>query len=391
VEKKIKFIIIGLIGLLVISLVINFQTNVSKESVVRERNELKKEALSLSEEIERSRQEKRSLEQQLNSLKADLDRAIQAKGELEKKFDLVSRERLELIEKMKSQKKAAEAREEQRAPASAVAAPPAAEDSYWAGILKAKTDLEFQLESLRNDLKSVQINNEQLTREKSALELEVSGLQRQEQDLKRQVEYNQKLMDSLAQELVREKNDKYQINDILQAIKGEDEILRRQFKSLNDRKIDLERKFAELQRENTKLNSRLTEMGTLLEEKTLQIDNLKKQLDAVQEGRVAVAGQKDTVELPTIVVRPQGETSSRSETRESNVLVSGKVLAVNRENNFAIIDLGEEAGVKVGDTFQVYRNNEPIASIEAIQTRRAITACDIKRETTPIKVGDAVR
>jgi hypothetical protein len=66
-------------------------------------------------------------------------------------------------------------------------------------------------------------------------------------------------------------------------------------------------------------------------------------------------------------------------------------MAVNRDNNFVIIDLGEETGINVGNSFQVYRDGKSIANIEAIQVRSDMAACDIKKETRPIKVGDIVK
>jgi hypothetical protein len=69
----------------------------------------------------------------------------------------------------------------------------------------------------------------------------------------------------------------------------------------------------------------------------------------------------------------------------------GKILAINRDNNFVVIDLGTSVGIKPGDKFQVYRDDSVIANLEVIQTREKISACDIKRETSPIKVGDGIK
>ena len=69
----------------------------------------------------------------------------------------------------------------------------------------------------------------------------------------------------------------------------------------------------------------------------------------------------------------------------------GKVLAVNKDNNFIVIDMGESSGVKVGDSFQVFREGQSIAAIEAIQVRRDIAACDIRRQNAMPKIGDMVQ
>jgi len=56
-----------------------------------------------------------------------------------------------------------------------------------------------------------------------------------------------------------------------------------------------------------------------------------------------------------------------------------------------IVDIGEDAGLKIGDVLAAYRDGKPIASLEVIQARRNIAACDIKKEDSPLKIGDAVR
>jgi hypothetical protein len=70
---------------------------------------------------------------------------------------------------------------------------------------------------------------------------------------------------------------------------------------------------------------------------------------------------------------------------------AGKILSVDRDNNFVVIDLGIDVGIKIGDTFQVYRGDRIIATIEVIQARRGIAACDIKKEYLSIIAGDTVR
>ena len=55
-----------------------------------------------------------------------------------------------------------------------------------------------------------------------------------------------------------------------------------------------------------------------------------------------------------------------------------------------VIDLGQDSGIKLGDTFKVYREDKTVATLEVIQARQSISACDIKEEIRPIEVGDIV-
>lgn len=372
-DKKIGLIIIGLAGILVISLFLNLQTYGSKQGLEHERDALKRENTLLVQKVAEGIKESNRLQEKIATLNSDLTSASQAKEELEKKFQLLTEEKEDLAKKIKER------------PAIQTPGLPEhvkdGEDAYWGAMLQAKADLEMQVGSLREELKTLQFGNEQLQTEKANLELEVKGLKRDQLDLKRQMDYNQKIMDSLSQEIVREKNDKFQIESSLKTVKNENAILKRQLRSLENRKLGLERKFAKLQQDKGELADRLTELETVLQQKTVQIESLNKQLGVLPRGDE----EERPVELSPIVVRPQAEVAELAGS------FLGKVLAVNRENKFVVVDLGEDTGVKIGDSFQVYREDKSIGAIEVIQIRKNISACDIKKETTSIRPGDTIK
>jgi chromosome segregation ATPase len=383
-EQKAKLIIVGLIGVTVICLFLFIQALGVKQQLTRERDDLKDENTSLTAKMDKLANNLRAYEEKIKSLNSDLDRVSQEKAELDKKYELTNKAREELVEKLKA-KKQEQSEASDRSSQSFI---PRTDDTYWAGILKAKTDLELQLGNVRSELKNLQINNEQLQRDRSTLELELNNLKRDRADLSRQLDYNKKLLDSIAQELVREKNDKAQIQNSYKTIHNENSILSRQLASLNTRKVNLERNLQELKEDRNSLKRRISEMETMLTEKLGQINGLKDRIESVKSG-VPVEGKNESIELPAIVVKPQPGVPGGQD--ESGATLMGRVLAVNKDNNFVIIDLGDEAGIKVGDALRVYRADKPIANIEAIQVRGNISACDIKKQGTPIKIGDIVR
>ncbi len=389
-EQKAKIVIIALAGLLVISVFFAIQLYASGQRLLKENMSLTSEKTALDEKLNKVVKDYRKLEEKANSLNQHVERVTKEKDQLQTQFDLVNKANQDLVERLKSVKEKVETQAE------AVAAAPAlgSNDAYWAGILKAKANLEMQLETLRSQLKTAQINAEQLQREKSALSLELNNLNLEKQNLNRQLEYSQKQLgysqkaiDNITLELVGEKNDKLQIDENLKTVKNESALLRRQLKSLNARKVALERKIQELQEENKKFDRRFTDMDILLKDKAIQIESLKKSLalGGVVEQKSGQS-QDSSVELPTIVVRPQSETSL-----QQPLSATAKVVAVNKDNNFVIIDLGEDSGVRIGDTFRVFKNEAVIANLEVMQVRKGISACDIKKESAPISVGDAVR
>jgi uncharacterized protein with GYD domain len=82
---------------------------------------------------------------------------------------------------------------------------------------------------------------------------------------------------------------------------------------------------------------------------------------------------------------PQAKTSAQD-------MAAGlaTVLAINKENNFVVIGAGEDQGVKSGDLFQVARDGKVMATLEAIQVRRNIAACDIKEQRGQLMIGDCI-
>jgi chromosome segregation ATPase len=379
-EQKIRFVLGGLIAISVILVLLFVQTLGSKQAVVKERDNLKNENATLNSRVGKLETSVRDYENKVSSLNKDIDRVSRDRDDIQKKYDLASKARDELVEKLKS------------LPARAAAISSGAAlttDAYWAGIVRAKTDLELQLENARKELKLTQISNEELQRAKSSLELAIDSLNRDKDELKKQVEYNQKVMDSISQELVIEKNDKMQTQVSFKTIKNESALLNRQLNSLNNRLIDLQRKLNDVQQEKTTLERRNDEIETMLTGKLLDINKLKTDLENIRQGKGQAAlaqERKSAVELPPIVVRPQAAGAP-----QETAAGTGKVLALNKENNFAIIDLGDEAGVKAGDAFGVYQGGQKIANIEVIKTSRTVAACDIKKEISPIKIGDVVR
>jgi predicted nuclease with TOPRIM domain len=255
--------------------------------------------------------------------------------------------------------------------------------------LKAKTDLELQLAVVRNDLKTTQINDEQLKRETNTLTLELNNLKREKEDLKRQFDYNQKLVDSLSQDLVREKNDKNKIQETFKSLRNENTMFLQQIRSLSNRKITLENKLQALQNEKTNLERKFNEMQVMLSDKLSQIGNLSQQITEINNEekpkRDLPIQKRESVELPPIVVRPQSQGAQSEEAS-----VDGKVLAVNKENNFVVVDLGQDTGIKTGNRLRVSRDGQYVGDVEVMQVRKNISACDIKKEIVPIQIGDSV-
>lgn len=383
-DQKMKFIIIGLIGFSVICLFLFLQSASHQQILLRENKDLKAENATFIKKASKLENDLKENQSKIDSLRAERDRGAEELKNLQSQLDLLSKTRDELLERLKKQAslQAAAASQQQ-------ITAPENNDAYWGQVLKSKADLEMRLSNIREELGKLQISNESLQREKSALEIDVNSLRNERKDLLRQIDYNQKLLDSISQDVVREKNDKIAIQDNLKAIRAQNDLLSRQLKSLNSRRENLDKKVQSLTEGKSTVAKRLNEMETMLNSKIAQIDSLKNELEAIKSGKpdAVLEKRKESVELPAIVVR----SSSAAKDKAQAAVSGGKVLAVNAESKFVVIDLGASAGVRVGDTFGVWRAGKSIGSIVVIQARENISACDIKRASPALKVGDIIK
>lgn len=390
-EKKVRFIFIGLIALTIVSFIYSFSILGSREALMKEyssvRQKLKQENEDLAKKLNSVLQDKRDVESRMERIKEEIDKALKERQELQNKYDLLKKEQEDLLGRFKEKPPAGpptEARPEETRPLET-------EDAYWARILKEKARLEMFVARLKERLDQFVLDTEELKKDKLALELEVKNLNQDKQNLQRRFVYNEKIIDSLSAELVREKKEKRNIEKELDGLRKEYLALSLQLRTLNETKVSLEKKLKETDDSRKELDIRLSDLNTALDSKILEIEQVKQQLEAVSKGETGIgsAKAKESVELPPIVVRsyekPQAPTLQKYP--ES----SGKVLAVNREHNFIVIDLGEEHGVRPGKLFNVFRDNKKIGTVEVIQARRSIAACDIKQQEINITVGDSVR
>lgn len=405
-EQKIKFIAIALAGLCIVSVMFAFSFYTKYTGLTRENTELNKkidvlnetnkginEKLSKAEEaIGRLKKDKSEVEKELNRINLERD-------DLKRKYDSALQDKNELVEKLQESlaKASAPQVETQSVPM------PEGSDEYWAAVLKQKADLELQLSNFKDAVKNNQIKMDELTRDKSSLDSEVEKLTKEKVDIQRRLEYNEKMVDSLTLQLVREKDDKRKIEKQAVLFKEENYALRSRLKEIMNNKVTLEKKLKDTDDKRVELYSRLNKVDQLLQDKLSEVIDVKHDLTDIKKGANPISGS--AVELSPIVVRsPSGDaqalTQQETAVKDASVTLgasntgkqpAAKVLSVNEENNFVIFDAGENQGLYKGQQLQVLRADAVIATVEVLQLRANVCAADIKEKTADIKVGDSVR
>lgn len=246
----------------------------------------------------------------------------------------------------------------------------------YVGASGAKKALEQELRYAKAENLSLAKNLDELRDGNKRLQEQIAALNN---DLRKAAEEKEAFIrerDALKEQYARTAGERDELEEKLRAqavFSDENAALKRQLSALNETKAGLEKRAGQLGEEKSRLE--------------LKISQMQASLASAEERKEPEAAP---IELPAIVVSPrQEEGADRNEAQAPGI--SGSVVSVNRDNNFVIIDLGIDDGVKTGETLSVYRKGRQAASIEVIQARRKISACDIKKETTPIQAGDTVR
>lgn len=391
-DQKSKIIIVILGILTLISILFAAKLNNEKQAVLKEYQE-EREAWGLKEgklreNAEIIKKQKDNLQERVNAIQKELDSAEREKGEFRSKYDIVARERDELVRRLKEKPKAPVS--SRSAGMGSSEAPSSVSDQYWGSVLKDKAALEFDLGNIKDEYKKLRLHIEELTKEKTELELELTNLQHKNSDLQRRYDYNEKLLDSLSSELVREKNDKQAITAQVNEIRKENGVLRRQLKLAVDAKLKLQEKIVNIEEEKEVLKDKVEDVETVAMEKRTALQASDEKLSRIKgapAGSEAAKTDEKAVELSPIVVHAPDAAGIQVSGKE----MVGRIAAVDMEHNFVVIDIGEDAGVGIGMDFEVYQNGERVGTARVIQTRKSISAADILQSTREIKAGDIVR
>jgi len=262
------------------------------------------------------------------------------------------------------------------------------DEEYWAKILKAKAELKMQLDEMKDDLSKSALEVSELKKRNSDLQLEISKLSQDKEAIAREIKYGNDLAKNLSIELARAQNEKKFMLDRMNNIGQENNNLHEQLKNLTQTKVGLEKNIVKLQGDKKQIESKLFETEGVIQNRVEQIYQLKDTLekDFKPSKKNPRTGE---IELSPIVVN--NADKGANEVKVAPAGQSGNVVSINSENNFVIVNLGEDTGVKIGDKLNIYRGAEYIAGLEVIQVRKDICAADIKSKMMDIEIGDAVR
>ncbi len=279
-------------------------------------------------------------------------------------------------------------------------------ENYWASVIRDKAALEIELKKIKAELNRTGLVIAEYKKNNSDLEVELGRIKNEKEAIIRKIKYGEDLADNISVELARARNEQKVSQDRADQLLAENQQLRLDIKQLTTTKVSLERSISNLTEEKGAIEKKLAETEGIIQNRIDEMWQIKKDIDTRFQAKTTGNGE---VELAPIVVKAKKGGDVKAEVEEPSKdkacvkapakaaksakarKLQGGILSVNEENNFVIVDIGEQAGVQAGDTFKVYHNGKQIGMVEIIQVRQDISAADIKQKTVPLSIGDTIK
>lgn len=213
-----------------------------------------------------------------------------------------------------------------------------------------RNTLQNELADVMKERKKLSIEIEELKLIKGDLEVKVSGLETQAKALTEDYEKEKSQNDVIRAELTEKAKGLEEAGEKLKAAKTEKEKLQELFDSEKARYDQLKERV-----------NKLVEVKDVLEEKVRDIIN------------------KQGIELERIVIKAEGE-------------LEGRVLVVNREFNFIVVNIGMDDDIEIGNYITIFRNGKYVGEAQIEKIYDTMSAATIIKEIKPraIMVDDNV-
>ena len=189
----------------------------------------------------------------------------------------------------------------------------------------------------------------------------VTRLQLELQEVKGQI-------DTLSKDLAQEKSSRLEASNKLEQLKA-----------------DLEKQKTLRQDLEDKLNLASTEGKKIKEQVKViqqQKDELEAKLKELESGSNGVELGKVVVNSEVLQEKPASMLSKAEKKSEAlkEKTLEGKVMVVNKDYNFAVINLGSKDGVKTDDVFLVYRGGKVIGELKVEKVHESMAAAGFSED-----------
>lgn len=341
----------------------------------QDRKDLQEKAARLEREISDLKSKKEEVEQALSKAQEERD-ALQAK------YNELLKEREALVEKLSAQQKVVA---EEVSPKLTVSTTTPTSEEYWVDFVKIKAQLEAKVDSLNKELLDTKNKLAELDKTNKELEIKIDELTKEKERLTNEIAFKERTLSIMSRDLVSEREARSVAVEELNKLRSQNTSLKRELILANKEKMQLTNNIKEAIEKKQSLEKKVAEIDRILREKSITLEELQEEFrTAIKEQPQVISRESAAVQLPPIVVKPQATATLKG--------LKGEVIAVNQEERFIIVNLGEKNGARIGMQLAIYRGDKQIGSAEIIEVRSEICAADIKEVLSgfTINKGDTV-
>ncbi len=182
------------------------------------------------------------------------------------------------------------------------------------------------------------------------------------------------------------------------AAKEEAKTLMEKFRSELDQqktlRQDLERKFTEALKDAEKMQAQLKDFEYKKNELEIKINALEEQSKQAQNQGVELGKIVVSPEAPAPAPASQKAAAAKAKKEKAQKTtpvesgLEGKVLVINKDYGFAVINVGSKDGVSVGNLFSVYHSNKYIGDIKVEKVHDSMAAAGFVAADMKDKVAE---
>lgn len=165
---------------------------------------------------------------------------------------------------------------------------------------------------------------------------------------------------------------------------------------INVRIKEKEQEISRLTEQNQALSLKMDRLYQVTTSKISEINVAKIALeDTVSGAKDKIDQEWNTVNLGSISIdkKEPATAAGAPQPVRSGPKTAGKVLAINENHGFVVVDLGKVDNLNTSANLEIVRDGKNIASLSILEIREAMAACNIKflENGEKIRINDAVQ
>jgi len=158
-------------------------------------------------------------------------------------------------------------------------------------------------------------------------------------------------------------------------------------------RTDLEKKFNQAQKDVDKIQTQLKELNAKKTELEIKIEDLEAQSQAqgVELGKIIVGSEATkAAEVKTAAPKLPAFKLAQEVPVKTAVAsgVEGKVLVVNKDYDFVVINLGSKDAVQIGNVFSIYHSNSYLGDVKIEKVHDSMAAAGFMSSDIKGKVSE---